>query len=220
MVVEAFVLLVPVKRLSAAKSRLGLDAPTSRRLMDAFARDAVAAASACPQVAHVQLVSAEQSLAESCGVGRWPDEGEGDLNVALARAAGRAHRLHASLGVAAMCADLPCLTAADLCAALAVSTAERWYVGDTEGTGTTLLAVRPGLDLRPLFGPGSGDRHARSGATALSAPVPTLRRDVDTREDLEQAVALGVGRHTVRALDGLGIVAGPVQWRATPGDRR
>ena len=220
MVAEAFVLLVPVKRLSAAKSRLGLDSPSSRRLMKAFVRDAVAAALACPQVAHVRLVSAERSLADSCGVGCWPDEGEGDLNLALARAAGRARRFHASHGVAAMCADLPCLTAADLSVALAGTPEERWYVSDSKGTGTTLLAARPGLDLRPHFGPGSADRHAGSGATALLAAVPTVRLDVDTRDDLEQAVALGVGRHTAGVLDGLDIATDQDRGRPTRGHRR
>ncbi|HET8561494.1 MAG TPA: 2-phospho-L-lactate guanylyltransferase [Marmoricola sp.] len=213
MVTEAFVLLVPVKRLSGAKSRLALDTATSRLLMGAFARDAVAAALGCPRVAHVCLVTDEHALAESCGVGRCPDEGDGDLNLALARAAERARRRHPDLGVAAMCADLPCLTAADLSAALSAAGQGRWYVSDTEGTGTTLLAARSGVELHPQFGPRSAGRHRASGATPLAGGLATLRRDVDTREDLAGAITLGVGRHTEGVLDDLDL-------HATAGDVR
>ncbi len=68
-------------------------------------------------------------------------------------------------------------------------------MADTEGTGTTLLAVTSG-DLAPSFGPGSAAAHAASGAVALDGDWPGLRRDVDTPEHLTAARALGTGPRT------------------------
>jgi 2-phospho-L-lactate guanylyltransferase len=41
--------------------------------------------------------------------------------------------------------------------------------------------------------------HAAAGAVRLDLALPRLRRDVDTRADLEAAAGLGLGRRT-RAL--------------------
>jgi 2-phospho-L-lactate guanylyltransferase len=59
-------------------------------------------------------------------------------------------------------------------------------VADHEGTGTVLLACRPGVALDPGFGPGSRLAHLRSGAVDLTPglEVPLLRRDLDTAADL------------------------------------
>lgn len=200
---EAFALLMPVKFLSAAKSRLELDVAASRSLMAAFTLDAVAAARRSPLVAEVHLVSEEQELADAAGVALLHDEGGGDLNRALAVAATRVQRQHPGLGIAAMCADLPCLVEADLTTALGAGDSARWCVTDAAGTGTTLLVARPGIELAPLFGPGSAQRHVASGATPVAADVPTLRRDVDTPADLARAAALGVGLHTAAAMASL-----------------
>lgn len=199
-----FCLLVPVKRWSLAKTRL--DGPTGARdsaargrLMRGFARDALEAALASPAVAHVLAVCDEADL-DVPGVETLPDLGAGDLNAALRLAAAQVQARDPGLGVAAMCGDLPALRAHDLTAALRAATRARWYVADAEGTGTTLLAVAPGLSLDPRFGPDSAERHEASGAAPVRAEVPTLRCDVDTETDLSAAVTLGVGRHTAAVL--------------------
>lgn len=56
----------------------------------------------------------------------------------------------------------------------------------------------PGVPLDPRFGAGSAAAHAASGARAVTAGVPTLRRDVDTPDDLAAAIALGVGPRTAQ----------------------
>jgi 2-phospho-L-lactate guanylyltransferase len=99
-----------------------------------------------------------------------------------------------------MCADLPALRSDDLDAALSAGLSPRWFVGDADGTGTTLLAAAPGADLDPHFGPASARRHEDSGAVPVRAAVPSLRRDVDTDRDLEDAITLGVGVRTRAAL--------------------
>ena len=131
---------------------------------------------------------------------RLPDEGDGDLNRALHHASLRVRLVDPDLAVAAMCADLPSLRTEDLTDALSAGLTPRWFVADSAGTGTTLLAAGPGVDLEPHFGTGSALRHEESGASPIRAELPTLRRDVDTEDDLAAARDLGVGEHTSREL--------------------
>ena len=196
-----FALLVPVKTLALAKSRLEAARPEQREpLMRAFALDAITAASMSAQVTQVYVVTDEPGF-EVGGALRLPDEGDGDLNRALHSAALRVRLLDPTTAVAAMCADLPCLVPEDLDAALAAGLAPRWFVADASGSGTTLLAAGPGVDLDPHFGSASARRHEESGARPVSADLPTLRMDVDTEADLRAADRLGLGPHTTRALD-------------------
>ncbi len=198
---HTFALLVPVKSLSLAKSRLSVPGVVDREpLMRAFALDAIAAARRCPAVAQVHVVTDEPEFAIP-GVERLPDEGDGDLNRALHHASLRVRLVAPDLAVAAMCADLPSLRTEDLTDALGAGLKTRWFVADAVGTGTTLLAAGPGVELAPHFGAGSARRHEESGATPVRAEVSSLRCDVDTEDDLTRARELGVGEHTARALD-------------------
>lgn len=197
-----FALILPVKDWSRAKTRLVPPYPvTNADLASAFARDALAAAIACPPAARVYVVTSDPGFLPD-GAIALPDEGGGDLNAALTAAEARV-RAECDLPVAALCADLPCLTPADLRTGLAGDgISSRWFVADAAGTGTTLLAALPGTPLAPAFGPRSAERHRRSGAAPLADPVPTLRLDVDTAEDLSEAVSLGVGSATAALLAG------------------
>ena len=195
-----FALLVPVKSLNLAKSRLGASQRQRRELlMRAFALDAITAAATCASVSQIYVVSDEPGFDLGDAV-RLPDEGDGDLNRALHHASLRARRRDPAAGVAAMCADLPCLSTADLDSALALAIFPRWFVADASGSGTTLLAAAPGVELDPHFGAESARRHEESGARPVRADVPTLRMDVDTEDDLRTARRLGLGLHTTRAL--------------------
>jgi 2-phospho-L-lactate guanylyltransferase len=200
--------ILPVKRLELAKSRLrGVVEPAvHEELALAMALDTVAAALASPVAGRVVVVSADRLVRDAAaGLGAEvildvPDAG---LNPALAYATTlvRPRGSAASLpGVAALAADLPALRAHELTAALreaeAGDTIRRAFVSDAAGTGTVLLAARPGVGLEPCFGAGSAAAHAVSGAMALSGDWPSLRRDVDTGDDLADAVRLGVGPRT------------------------
>lgn len=198
---HTFALLMPVKTLTLAKSRLEVPRPDQRApLMRAFALDAIEAASRATEVAQVYVVTDEPGF-EVEGAVRLPDEGDGDLNRALQAAALRVRLLDPGRGVAAMCADLPCLRPEDLAMALAAGMTPRWFVADASGSGTTLLAAGPGVHLDPHFGTGSAHLHERSGADPVRAEVTTLRMDVDTEADLERALVLGVGPRTAAALE-------------------
>lgn len=196
MAVPRFALLVPVKPGAEAKSRLAYDEPVRAALRDAFVRDTVAAA-AMSALVEVYVVGDGSAVPD---VAALPDEGEGDLNRALARAAARVAAPH--LGVAVLLGDLPCLRVEDLDVALSCA-AGRFFVADADGTGTTLLAAAPGALLAPAFGAGSACRHATSGAVSVSHPLASLRRDIDTADDLAVAITLGVGRHTQQVLGSL-----------------
>src|SRR3954468_8540958 len=104
---HTFALLVPVKTLALAKSRLSVPADGDREpLMRAFALDAITAALRSPAVASVHVVT-DASGFDVAGAQQLPDEGDGDLNRALHHAALRVRLLDPDVAVAAMCADLP-----------------------------------------------------------------------------------------------------------------
>lgn len=204
-----FTLLVPVKAWDRAKTRMvhtdttppgDVLAPAlARDLAAAFALDAVASATGSAQVARVYVVTDQPDFAAP-GACVLPDEGAGDLNAALRAAELRVRAQHPELGVAAMCADVPCLRTEDLSTALSAAPGPRWFVADAAGTGTTLLAAAAGHELDPRFGEESARRHAESGAVPVEDDVPSLRLDVDTAADLARALALGAGVHTAEVL--------------------
>jgi 2-phospho-L-lactate guanylyltransferase len=220
--------LLPVKVLARAKSRLAVLAGDRRgELALALAADTVAAVLACPEVARVVVVTSDPvagPLLASLGAIVVPDEPAGKpaggptvretpgpgvlgdlgvqdaLNAALRHGATVAARRWPGTGLAALTADLPAVSPAELAGALraaAASPSPAAFVPDAAGVGTTLYAVPPGGEFRPLFGGASRARHAASGATEIDVDVMTgLRRDVDTPDDLREALTLGAGQRT------------------------
>ncbi len=196
--------VVPVKRLDLAKSRLASYGDARRRALAlAFAADVVVAAL---QVATVLVVTDDPLAAHALadlGALVVPDDPDAGLNPALAHGAALLREHHPLLGVATLSADLPALRAADLAAVLhRVPQGMRGFVTDIAGTGTTLLAAATGAELLPAFGLDSRAAHLASGAFELVA-ADGLRRDVDTPDDLAAAAALGLGPHSVDASRGL-----------------
>lgn len=202
-------LVVPVKRLAAAKTRLGPPYDHDRaELALAFALDTTAAALACPAVDAVVAVTDDRTAAAALrdvGAEVVADEPDAGLNPALTHGASVAAGSWPGRGAGALSADLPGLRPDELAAVLARAAAhDRSFVRDAEGSGTTLVLARSAADLRPSFGPGSAGRHARSGMTDLtSEDVMSVRRDVDTAADLDLARASGLGPRTTRLLDRL-----------------
>jgi len=197
----AWTVLVPVKMLSIAKSRLDPHVGGFRReLALAMARDTVTAIASCEGVEVVVVtddLDAAAALTDLATV--LPDLPGAGINAALrhgaaAVGASRDRRL------AAVQADLPSLRTAELGAALrAAALTEQAFVADAAGTGTTLYAASAAGRFSPRFGPGSAAAH-RAVAQELRLDVPTLRRDVDTIDDLWAAARLGVGPCTAALL--------------------
>jgi 2-phospho-L-lactate guanylyltransferase len=202
----AWGLVVPVKRLALAKTRLRSYGDALREeLALAFAMDVVTAALACEAVAEVLVVTDDARAAaalSALGARVEPDDPDAGLNPALTHGA-ELLRAGRDLGVATLSADLPSLRPPDLAGALAaVPPGGRAFVADAGGTGTTLLAAPPGVALAPAYGAGSRAAHAASGAVELPA-APGLRLDVDTPDDLREALRLGVGAATAAVAAGL-----------------
>jgi 2-phospho-L-lactate/phosphoenolpyruvate guanylyltransferase len=224
----SWTVLLPVKVLARAKSRLAVLAGDRRReLALAFASDTVTAVLACPEVARVVVVTSDPAAGPLLaalgaiivadepadrsdrretrgtldGVDLAPDLGVQDLlNAALRHGAAVAARRWPGTGLAALTADLPAMSPAELAAALRAAgtvPGRAAFVPDAAGVGTTMYAVPPGGEFLPLFGGASRARHAAAGATELAiAGTAGLRRDVDTPDDLREALELGAGPFT------------------------
>jgi 2-phospho-L-lactate guanylyltransferase len=203
-----WVVVVPVKRLDRAKTRLSTRPAEQRRsLALAFALDTVRAALGCAAVVGVVVVTDDHDVraaVAALGASWVPDEPDSGLNAALTHGADVVRLQSPDAWVAVLAADLPALRPEELARALDAATqVSRGFVADATGTGTTLLTAGPGADLDARFGPRSRAAHAASGAVALEpGPVPGLRRDVDTEVDLWDAGRLGLGPATAPLLEG------------------
>ncbi|MEU6952869.1 2-phospho-L-lactate guanylyltransferase [Streptomyces sp. NPDC045714] len=198
-------LVVPLKPLARAKSRLGQAAGEDARprLALAFAQDTVAAALACSLVRDVVVVTDDAVAAaalSALGARIVPDAPAAGLNAALAHGARSVRALRPAASVAALNADLPALRTDELARVLDFASAfPSTFLRDAAGIGTTFLAAAGGAEFRPAFGGPSGARHLASGAVEIAlSGVDSVRRDVDTGEDLRVALTLGVGSHTAR----------------------
>jgi 2-phospho-L-lactate guanylyltransferase len=195
--------VVPVKPFARAKSRLaGLGDQARLDLVAAFAHDTVAALAESRHVGLVVVVTDESALSRAfagTGVVAVPEGHGDDLNATLVQGAAEAARRRPDLRPLAVCADLPALTgeATDLFLGGLPTQGREWFVTDVAATGTTTyLAVDLAL-FAPRFGHGSAQAHRAAGAADVSGSAPeVLRRDVDTPDDLADAVLLGVGERT------------------------
>jgi 2-phospho-L-lactate guanylyltransferase len=200
--VIAWSVLVPVKVLDQAKSRLAaLAGPRRGELALALACDTVSAVLGCQEAARVIVITDDQvATAALAGLGAvvLPDEPRDGLNPALRHGAAYAGSRWPESGLAALSADLPALRPAEIERALRAASA--WpsaFVADAAGDGTTLYTSAPGMTFRPAFGLASRARHAAGGAMELDLPgIPGLRRDVDTQADLVGAAGIGLGPRT------------------------
>lgn len=208
-----FGVLVPAKPPAFAKSRLAALGDDARvELARAFALDTVAAALSAPSVGCVLAVTDDHVLAaalQDAGAHVLPDGTSDDLNGTLVQAAAELARRFPGLRPAALCADLPALRPDELERVLAAADGSA-FLADADGVGTTLVVAEDAATFDPRFGPGSRDAHLAAGAHELAtADVPTVRRDVDTPADLDEAMRLGVGPRTSLAVTLLGLAGSP-----------
>jgi 2-phospho-L-lactate guanylyltransferase len=200
-------LIIAVKRLSVAKTRLApaFPAPLREAVVLAMLVDTIAAASAARGLEHITVVTPDEAAAAAAadlGAEVLEDptpDGHGDpLNNALA-AAERA--VAGSVpNIVVLQGDLPALQSYELDEAIAAARGhQRSFVADRHGLGTAALFAF-GSPLDPQFGRGSSMRHRQSGALELTGAWPGLRCDIDTPEDLAVARRLGVGPATTRTL--------------------
>ncbi|MGW7433055.1 2-phospho-L-lactate guanylyltransferase [Streptomyces sp. NPDC054861] len=205
---DGWSLVVPLKPLARAKSRLAAaaGARSRPRLALAFALDTVAAALECPRVRDVAVVTDDPEAAAALaalGARIVPDSPAAGLNAALAHGARAVREGRPGARVAALNADLPALRPAELERVLrAAGKYPRAFLADAAEIGTTFLSAGPGVELAPAFGGASRRRHSSTGAVEIRLTgVDSVRRDVDTGEDLAAALALGVGPRTAAHWD-------------------
>jgi 2-phospho-L-lactate guanylyltransferase len=213
---KPWAVVVPVKRLAQAKTRLGLPAADRARLALAMAEDTIRACLAAAAVARVVVVTDEPdgaAMAVAAGAVVVADEPDAGLNPALRYGAEHAAGSQAAgslgaAGIVTVASDLPALRAADLDATLRAASSYRCaVVADAAGTGTVLLAAARLADFRPAYGDRSRIAHVAAGAVDLTPGANArLRRDVDTLEDLRDAWELGVGPATQDAVESLGLL--------------
>jgi 2-phospho-L-lactate guanylyltransferase len=199
-----------VKPPAFGKSRLvGLTDDERRDLAEAFALDTVQAAAATPGVDAVLVVTDDFRLASamrSLGCEVMPDGTSEDLNATLVQGAAEVVRRWPGAVPVALCADLPGLRPVELAMVLqevvaAVASGGAAFVRDRAGVGTTLYAAAADR-FDPGFGVDSAARHAAAGAVEVGGAAASVRTDVDDLDDLDIALAAGVGPHTLRACEG------------------
>jgi len=201
--VSPVVLIIPVKHLDDAKSRLGVSARRRAAIALGLMRHSVSVALACPSVAEVLVVTSDPRVARAAqrlGATAVEEPRPGGLNVAIAHARDRARVLVPGSDLAVMVSDLPTLTVQDLDLALGEFRAQDvpLVVADAQGTGTTFLAHSHTVDPPVRFGPASAARHAEAGYRPATLPLAGLRSDLDTRADLGRLEVPGgavVARH-------------------------
>ena len=199
---QSWAIVIPVKRLDRAKTRLAVAAPLRRRLALAMALDTLDAARRCEAVETVIVVTDEPDVASGArdrGALVVADEPDDGLNAALRHGAMSAP---GGAGVAAVAADLPALRPDELAGLLVAATAHPVsVVADAAGSGTTLYAAASLAQFDPRFGHESLAAHVAAGAVDLTpAAGASLRTDVDTLDDLRAADRLGVGPATASAM--------------------
>ncbi|MEV4729779.1 2-phospho-L-lactate guanylyltransferase [Saccharopolyspora sp. NPDC049426] len=196
--------VIPLKALARAKSRLELGAARPQLAL-AMSRDTVDAVAACEAVGRIVIVTSDTHIWRSDparGLTVLGDPG-GGLQQAVRTGVAEAERASARAGTAVVTGDLPAARSSELDTAFQL--ADRHpvsFVADTAGTGTTAFFRRYDASDLPRFGDQSRLAHLDMGAAELAHPsFLTVRRDVDTQDDLREALSLGVGPNT-RALMG------------------
>jgi 2-phospho-L-lactate guanylyltransferase len=220
------VAVLPVKRFTLAKQRLGAALPAAdrRTLAEAMVGDVLEALSAVRALERIVVVTAEPAAvaagrAAGATVVHDADEA-GQSAAALAGIAeavrGRAQRVLLVPG------DCPSLVPEEVVGLLDDADAAGAgphvaIVPDRHGTGTNALVLAPPDAVVPSFGPGSFARHAAqaraAGARMSVAQVPSLGLDVDTAADLQALraalAARPAGARRTRAVLASGLVAAP-----------
>lgn len=204
---RGWAVIIPVKPTAVGKSRLELRTVDRVTLARAIALDTITAAAACDAVAQVYVVTDDAALVSLAfdipGLRFVPeDDGTGKPRGIDAAVAVGADAAGEGMPRAALLGDLPALRPEDLAAALnAAFSVDRAVVPDAEGTGTTLVTAGSGIRLLTSFGDGSFARHVDLGCRALEIMrASTLRRDVDTADQLDVAAELGLGPRTAALL--------------------
>jgi 2-phospho-L-lactate guanylyltransferase len=186
--------ILPVKRFSDAKQRLGASVadPLRLDLVRAMVADVLSALERCASIDLTIVVTNEEPVATAARQQSAivvADTAEGGQSAAVALGVSRA-QAEAAERVLCVPGDCPALDPAELDALLrgADAAATVVIVPDRHGTGTNGLLLAPPHAIAPSFGPGSCERHRElaraAGANCRLERPASLLLDIDTGEDL------------------------------------
>jgi 2-phospho-L-lactate guanylyltransferase len=194
--------ILPVKRFSMAKQRLGASVaePLRQQLARAMVADVLAALAETESNEITIVVTREESVAEAASMqGALVLDDVADAGQSAAAELGVRRALAEGIEqILCVPGDCPALDPAELeellgSGAVAATDAGRparevVIVPDRHGTGTNGLLLCPPDAIAPSFGPGSFERH-RALALAAGLPCrverpPSLLLDIDTGADL------------------------------------
>jgi 2-phospho-L-lactate guanylyltransferase len=205
--VTGWTVILPVKPWALAKSRLELPQDERTQMARAFSLDVLDVVTSAPAVAQVIVVTADAELeAIARRVGATvlidrPMRDRGMLNRAVDEGRRWALVVSPNAPTVVVPGDLAALTGPAFDDALRrLGTADRSFVPDSSGTGTTLLSADRPDRLISAYGRQSAQRHSAAGFRPTADVDDRCRRDVDTAIDLEEARRLGAGPHTAAAL--------------------
>ncbi|WP_375399477.1 2-phospho-L-lactate guanylyltransferase [uncultured Amnibacterium sp.] len=180
-----WIVVVPVRRFAAAKSRL--EVPDREGVARAVALDTLQVLTSVPAVRRVLVIT------DDPGERSWPDamravqQRRRGLSGAVADGIAAARLLDPRGPVAVVLGDLPRITPTAVTALLAAAArVPVGFVRDAAGTGTTTVTIAPGVRFATAFGRDSAAHHRALGAVELTASV-ALRHDLDTAADLARA---------------------------------
>jgi len=187
--------ILPVKSFERAKQRLGASVENQLRLAlaEAMVGDVLAALAATREIELTLVVTREPEAAAAARAGSAEViEDSAEAGQSAAAALGIAAALAAGFErVLCVPGDCPALDPGELAALLAGhgrDGEEVVVLPDRHGTGTNGLLLSPPDAIEPSFGPDSCERHAglarAAGVPCRVEPLPCLRLDVDTGEDL------------------------------------
>ena len=182
-------IIVPVKPLAQAKSRLGAVLSTGERaaIMRGLLDRVIVAAR---EVAAVSVVTADSDVAtraRNAGADVIDERVVLGLNAAALLGVGRAAR-EGDTSAMVLAADLPDVTAAALQAMGRRARSGAVVIAPSRDGGTNALILSPDVAFRFAYGPGSFERHRREarrlGLETIVHDSPALSVDIDWPADL------------------------------------
>jgi len=205
--------IIPVKMLSASKSRLvaALDRSAVEHLSLAMMGDVVDALSRVPSLREVVVVTPDDSVAEAAKrLGARPLlRPDPNLNAAVENAAAELVTSPED-GALVVLGDVATATAQELSALVGTVSGRGVALAPSSDGGTSALYRAP-FDVIPArFGADSAKRHREEAQRAVlpyhELALPSLAIDIDVAEDLQEALRAGtLGTRTREALRAMGV---------------
>jgi 2-phospho-L-lactate guanylyltransferase len=187
--------VVPFRGMQGKRRLRGLPKELRTALAEAMLADVVAASAA---VGPVYVVTPKLDLEVPARLVPDPGHGQGAavrvaLDAAVAAGDGGPYLV--------VNADLPCATSRDLLALAGAAPDGGLALAPAADVTTNALALADGGLFRPVYGPGSAERFAALGPSAV-VEAPNLADDVDTLADLAR-LQPRLGAHTRNAVASL-----------------